>query len=516
MSRYKHVLILIILVLPMFILAPSLNASPNEGLSNYASVDTALPAEFVEETLRVAVYAEGNTTLPSYATGGIYTSHYINVINLLESAGCAVTALSTQDILDHKLMVADYDAFVLANQGPRESIINLVKDYWLGGGGILNFAQSVGFCFYAGIIDPIYEGSDQLVTEWMWTSFPNITIEDRHPVTKAYEAGDRFVQPGNITFFNLDVVSQTIDRFIPLGVNDIDPTAWNLFALDNPNRGGKFVHLPGNCSVISSWLEPIIIDAVDWLAPRPKGRILFDLSHLPEVTPDPWDPWIEEFSLATWRNGLVNHSYTVDKLHPSSEGNLTYDNLEGYDMVVILMPNLNFTDEEVSDVGNWVVDGGGLLLVGDDPGSFFNMNRYLNYLLSWSDIKYNTTAVGPFDTVCSKTDIHPITEDITNIVVNGFSYQNITGDAYAIMEHVGFGIAVSGEEYGNGRVIACPDGNFFTEELGIFNLDNYLFHLNIANWLTAATAKILVYADTNTNSLHPNIVPLKGPVAQAL
>ncbi|MHA1492723.1 MAG: hypothetical protein ACTSRQ_01775, partial [Candidatus Thorarchaeota archaeon] len=37
-----------------------------------------------------------------------------------------------------------------------------------------------------------------------------------------------------------------------------------------------------------------------------------------------------------------------------------------------------------------------------------------------------------------------------------------------------------------------------------------------ANWLTAATAKILVYADTNTNSLHPNIVPLKGPVAQAL
>ncbi|MHA1290774.1 MAG: hypothetical protein ACTSPB_25600, partial [Candidatus Thorarchaeota archaeon] len=210
MSRYKYVLILIILVLPMFILAPSLNASPNEGLSNYASVDTALPAEFVEETLRVAVYAEGNTTLPSYATGGIYTSHYINVINLLESAGCAVTALSTQDILDHKLMVADYDAFVLANQGPRESIINLVKDYWLGGGGILNFAQSVGFCFYAGIIDPIYEGSDQLVTEWMWlTSFPNITIEDRHPVTKAYEAGDRFVQPGNITFFNLDVVSQT-------------------------------------------------------------------------------------------------------------------------------------------------------------------------------------------------------------------------------------------------------------------------------------------------------------------
>jgi len=247
----------------MFALAPSLIASPNEVLSNPTEVDIALPAQFAQESLRVAVYAEDNTTLPAYTAGVVYTDHYMNVIDLLESAGCTVTALSTQDILEHKLMVADYDVFVLPNQGPRESIINLVKDYWLGGGGILNFAQSVGFCFYAGIIDPIYEGSDQLGPVWMWlTSFNNITIEDRHPVTKAYDAGDRFVQPGNVTFFHPDMALETVDRFIPLGVNDIDPTAWNLFALDNPNRGGKFVHLPGNCSVISSWLEPIIIDAV--------------------------------------------------------------------------------------------------------------------------------------------------------------------------------------------------------------------------------------------------------------
>ncbi|OLS30156.1 MAG: hypothetical protein ThorAB25_11530, partial [Candidatus Thorarchaeota archaeon AB_25] len=139
MIRLKHVSILIILILPIFALVPTLVASPNETLVSQTKVDTSLPAYFVEETQRVAVYAESNLTLPAYAPGGVYTDHYQNVIDLLESAGYAVTALSTQDILDHKLMVADYDAFVLPNQLPRESIINHIKDYWLGGGGVLCF-----------------------------------------------------------------------------------------------------------------------------------------------------------------------------------------------------------------------------------------------------------------------------------------------------------------------------------------------------------------------------------------
>ncbi|MGD9397955.1 MAG: hypothetical protein PVJ05_16070, partial [Candidatus Thorarchaeota archaeon] len=68
MARLKHVLVLTILILPMFVLAPTLVASPNEALVSPEKVDTSLPAQFVEETLRVAVYAESNLTLPAYAT----------------------------------------------------------------------------------------------------------------------------------------------------------------------------------------------------------------------------------------------------------------------------------------------------------------------------------------------------------------------------------------------------------------------------------------------------------------
>ncbi|MGY5874019.1 MAG: hypothetical protein RTV72_17355, partial [Candidatus Thorarchaeota archaeon] len=99
MTRLKHVLVLVILILPMFALVPTLVASPNNTLVSQEKVDTSLPAQFVEETLRVAVYAESNTTLPAYATGGVYTANYQNVIDLLEAAGYAVTAISTQDIL---------------------------------------------------------------------------------------------------------------------------------------------------------------------------------------------------------------------------------------------------------------------------------------------------------------------------------------------------------------------------------------------------------------------------------
>lgn len=474
----------------MFVLVPAVVTGPNEVLSNRAPVDTALPAQFAEETLRVAVYAEDNTSLPSYATGGVYTDNYANVISLLESADYAVTALSTQDILDHKLMVNDFDVFVLPNQGPKESIVNQVKDYWLGGGGILNFAQSVGFCFYAGIIDPSYEGSDQIVTEWMWlTSFHNITIEDRHPVTKAYDAGDRFVQPGNVTFFNPVIATTTSDRYIPLGVNDLDPTAWNLFALDNPNRGGKFVHLPGNCSIISSWLEPIIIDAVDWLAPRPKGRILFDLSHLPAYGVDTWDTagWTNEYYY-TWRDSLVSRGYTFDKLNPSSAGNLTSGNLAGYDMLVLVMSLNNYTNAEISNVASWVNEGGGLLAMADwtfDLGSKQELNR----LLGAYGLESNYTVSG--NDLVNTYENHPIIEGCTTLDFTSSGALNYSGAAYPIWYDANDNTAVAGQKFGSGRIILTGDMDLLGHNQ-IASVNNFEFGVNVANWLSAATADVLL------------------------
>ncbi|MCK4567962.1 MAG: hypothetical protein KAU48_11715, partial [Candidatus Thorarchaeota archaeon] len=373
MTRFKHVLILIILVIPMFALAPSLIARPNEVLSNPTEVDIALPAHFVQESLRVAVYVEENTSLPSYATGGVYTNYSANVINLLESADYTVTALTTQDILDHKLMIADFDAFVLPNQLPRESIINFVKDYWLGGGGILSFDGSIGFCFYAGFIDESLEGNFELVppaTPGYWTytdMIDTVVVNQSHPVTKAYEVDDEFlVPPGDVVILNgVDLPSIVGDRMINLVTWNFSSLLPVVAAFENPDRGGKIVQIAGNCSSFASWQSQTAIDAIDWLAPRPKGRILYDLTHNPNYGIDSWDSVFTQNTLTQtgMRDMLVNRSYTLDKLYPPST--LSTQNLEAYDILVISDPDTNFTAAEVAAVTEWVNEGGSILAIAD-------------------------------------------------------------------------------------------------------------------------------------------------------
>ncbi|MHA1614003.1 MAG: hypothetical protein ACTSYJ_04110, partial [Candidatus Thorarchaeota archaeon] len=364
MTRTKHVLVLILLILPMFALAPSMVAGPNEVLMNEAPAESMLPAQFTEETLKVAVYAEMDTSLPSYATGGVYTNYSANVISLLESEGYAVTALTTQDILDHKLLAADFDSFVLVNQLPKDTIINMVKDYWLGGGGILSFGGSIGFCFYTGMIDTSLAGDFQLAPiaspgYWAYDiDVSNVSIMQRHPVTQDYQVSDSTIMPaGNYTVFNGMGLAGIIDtEFIPLvrpNYTGLTPVAAGF---DNPDQGGKIIHLPGNCNSIPSWFNPMITESIDWLAPRPKAHVAIDYTHHPFYGVDSWDENVsygDKFDI--WRDAVVNHSSTFDKLYGNE---LTADDLAPFDVLIINMPSVNYTAAEITVIQTWVQNGG--------------------------------------------------------------------------------------------------------------------------------------------------------------
>ncbi|MCK4483673.1 MAG: hypothetical protein KAU89_02530, partial [Candidatus Thorarchaeota archaeon] len=64
----------------------SVEISPIERF-NEQQLISALPAQFVDRPMRVAVYDEPNTTLPSYASGGVYSNNITTVIPILEGAG---------------------------------------------------------------------------------------------------------------------------------------------------------------------------------------------------------------------------------------------------------------------------------------------------------------------------------------------------------------------------------------------------------------------------------------------
>ncbi|MCK4566124.1 MAG: hypothetical protein KAU48_02335, partial [Candidatus Thorarchaeota archaeon] len=270
-----------------------------------------------------------------------------------------------------------------------------------------------------------------------------------------------------------------------------------------PDRGGKIVQIAGNCSSFASWQSQTAIDAIDWLAPRPKGKILFDLSHLPAYGVDTWDivGWTNEYYY-TWRDALVSRAYTFDKLLPSSSGNLTTANLAGYDMLIIPMSDYNYTSSEISAIISWVNNGGGLFVMGDQTYSLTDKQE-LNRLLSGFSLSNNITvmAFNPIDTF----ENHPITEGCSSLQFAVGGALNYSGTAYPIWYDSFGNTVVAGNDYGDGRVILTGDLDFLGHNQ-IANVDNFEFGVNVANWLSAATAEVLFYID-NADIANPYDAP---------
>ncbi|MCK4568483.1 MAG: hypothetical protein KAU48_14345, partial [Candidatus Thorarchaeota archaeon] len=286
-----------------------------------------------------------------------------------------------------------------------------------------------------------------------------------------------------------------------------------IFSLDFDYQGGKIVQIPGNCSTIPVWERPIITDAIDWLAPRPKANIAIDFTHAPFYGVDPWDENVSNVPRYNlWRDYAVNHSSTFDKLYPKASNELTAADIAPFDVLVLNLPSINYTTAEMTIIQAWVENGGGLYVMADAIWTESQLN--LNELLSdWGLAISQGFANMPSDTTSDFVD-HPILESVSLLSMWTGEYLNITGDAYPIA-NFSSNIAIAGADAGNGRVILAGDINFLSVDQ-IVDEDNMQFSINLLNWLSSATAKVLVYADTSSNLLHPNIVPLNGPVAQAL
>jgi len=162
------------------------------------------------------------------------------------------------------------------------------------------------------------------------------------------------------------------------------------------------------------------------------------------------------------------------------------NDLAPFNVLIINMPSINYTAAEITVIRTWVQDGGGLYLLGDYPGSFLIEDQRLESIIYGLGITfYNGPSIPTADT--SEFEDHPILEGVSSVRIAA----------------------------GEGRILVVGDINGF-DHSNIDNADNYQFSINVINWLSSATAKVLVYADNSGVSIHPNVVPLNGPVAKAL
>ncbi|MHA1191312.1 MAG: hypothetical protein ACTSP9_03330 [Promethearchaeota archaeon] len=484
----KNKMILLIslsmLLSPIFMI-PSVYSAEIQG------TDVPKSSQMLSAPIRIAIYDDANTSVPSYSPGVTLTNNYSNIQIALLAAGYEVTPLTTNQIYNHELKTARYDIFIMADHMPKTNITNFVKEYWLGGGALLSMDSALSFICYAGILPPESAGDHGLGIYWNYIDSTVQNITTRHPVSRSYQVNDTFTISNPTNSATPDWVAlqgtSIASELVKIATLPGYPDDASVIAYDPQSGGGKVVHMVNHRDLED---DAILIDVIEWLCPRPKARILFDLSHLPYYGMDSWDNFASSVNYGVWRNNLVSRGYSIDKLYPSATGNLTSNNLLPYDMLIICMPEYNFTSSEVSSVTQWVNDGGGLIAIGENV-NFIDENNNINYLYGSYDLQMVSVTGTNGATYIVE---HPTVEGVTEISANAPGSITYSGDAFPILGYDATEIYVAGQEYGNGRVLLMSEVGPFRDS-DINNVDNLQYAINVANWLTASEANVLLYVD---------------------
>ena len=476
-------------------------------------------ADIAGQTYRVAIYDESDTTPPSWTLhGGTSHNNATGMQDILRSYGYDVALLTTEDIQNHMLMTGSYDVFVLVDNLPRDSIVNYVKEFCLGGGGILALDGSAQFLSYIGAL-PSEAANTDGYGYWSYSS-DDFNITTISPVTRGYSLGDSVVTGSGFFAWNVTALEQTsvADEIAILGRKLTDQNWSTALGFDPQESGGRAVTI-----AVDLWhhdempLYQMFADAIEWLAPKPKARIAYDLSHHPYYCADTWDGayvhYIGEPRQAALRDTLVSRGYTFDKFYPRATGNLTVERLSAYDLLILTAPAFNFTLDEVEALRTWTEAGGSLMMQGEQYG-FDTENAILNYLMYSLGIDvqiYINVADYPLDTVVEFYD-HPVMENVDEIMFSGGSYVNVTGDATSLA-HLGSDMVSAVQEVGSGRIYASADINTFANYIAYSNNTQHV--VNLVNWLTSGNTHVLAFVDS-TEEIDPNDNIYRGPVADAL
>ncbi|HUT82787.1 MAG TPA: DUF4350 domain-containing protein [Candidatus Bathyarchaeia archaeon] len=498
----KRILSFFIIFSILFVTIPSVGLAKQPDYNSGVTIQ-AKPYTLGHE-IRVAIYDEDNTTIPSYVTNIGETNNNVSyLVDIFAANEKITTTLLTADDIDTKVLTTvNYDVLILPDNYPREKITNEIMDFWLAGGGIMTFDGSASFLAYFGILPAESAGDDGYPIYWTYGS-DGFDFESRHPISKEYSLTTEIAADGGYGYCSWDWIALSgttiFGDIIPIAQSIANSNMKTIIAFDPSYRGGKVVSVGWDLAHEPiPELEELIIDSVDWLAPQPKGRILYDLSHQPRLGIDDWDLLtIFPGYYIGMRDYLVSLGYTVDKLYPSLSGdNITTEILEKYDILISVSPDYNYTSSELTTLEEWISEGGSLFAAVDNPFMTFEQpTDQQNKLLA-------PFGMNVIDGLSSATSIvdnfpHPILESCVAFEASFYGYINISGSAFPIWyDGPNLNIVAAANEFGEGRVVVTSDINWFQSVGDLINHDNNRqFLRNIANWLTSKNADVLIYTD---------------------
>ncbi|MHA1265219.1 MAG: hypothetical protein ACTSRS_08315 [Candidatus Helarchaeota archaeon] len=224
-----------------------------------------------------------------------------------------------------------------------------------------------------------------------------------------------------------------------------------------------------------------------------RGRVLFDQSREK-------DKWVNE-EHSEFLLLLTSNGYEISKI---TQGPINYNNIKNFDLLFISTSrsgSMNFTAVEIRSIAQFVSDGRGLFLVGNEyVGKEKNFNYLFNQLFGISfgeNVKdtvnnVNPTAGWDHSPIISIFIEHKITQRLEEIVIRNCSELLLTKSS----EPLAFSNpsseppcvpVVGATEYGKGKVIAVGGDGFFSNDpkSGINVRDNRQFILNMLEWMPA-------------------------------
>jgi serine/threonine protein kinase len=208
---------------------------------------------------------------------------------------------------------------------------------------------------------------------------------------------------------------------------------------------------------------------------RTSARVLWDVSHGPDFSDSLGGFYSPDGTNAVYsqlKELLAGQGITL------VSGSIA--NLEGFDAVVIASVSAKdqaYTPEEAQRLNEFVQNGGGLLIQGEDP-------NYLNRVQAVGDVFGIQFALPPvMDVPTSAIGEHSILQGVNTI--DPFGGGGLEVDPAMATEVVWWNgtpfIAVA--EPGRGRLVATGDGGLFDNRI-LGQADNSILAINLFRWLT--------------------------------
>lgn len=157
-----------------------------------------------------------------------------------------------------------------------------------------------------------------------------------------------------------------------------------------------------------------------------KKRVLIDVAHDEPIN------FTSGYKLFT--DLLVNRGYTLSE----NKVPLTENTLSNYDILLIIVPKSNFTQQEISAIDKFVKAGGSLLLVGRGGSSLDTKNTraVLNEVSANMDIVFNDDLV---------TDTQNYYDnDATNVIIINMADDPVTTDIFKVAMKLPCSLTLSG------------------------------------------------------------------------